>query len=118
MSCGNWCVYYSSRGNTSACSVCSDYEGGQNSRFDLGTIDPFKLAEGLARKKEEERRNKIPQLTSCIICLRVSLFYNKINDNFECLNQECELHVNHIVSGSKEYIEILRKIHPEDIEST
>ena len=90
MSCGSWCVYYASRGVSGACHSCSYYIDTKRPRFGLGKVDPFKLAEGLTRKKEEERRDKIPLLSDCSNCGKHSLFYDKIHDKFECLDKDCD----------------------------
>ncbi|KKM87910.1 hypothetical protein LCGC14_1264110 [marine sediment metagenome] len=52
-------------------------------------IDPFRLAKGLAHKKEQRRREDILMLSDCPQCLKPSLFYDKIHDGYECLNIVC-----------------------------
>ena len=53
-------------------------------------IDPFRLAKMLAEKQEKERRSKIPKLSDCPNCHKHSLFYNSVDDAFECLNPKCQ----------------------------
>jgi len=46
------------------------------------------------------RNDKIPQLSDCPICRKHALFYNQINDSFECLALECQ---HKIEAGTQEY---------------
>lgn len=88
MSCGSWCVYFRDKGPV--CHTCPDQLGRHTvPRTMLGTVDPFKLAEGLARKKEQQRREGIPTLSDCPQCSKPALFYDKIHDGYECLNLDC-----------------------------
>ena len=57
MSCGSWCVYYKSKGVTSACTNCSDYINMRKPKFELGKVDIFKLADGLSKRKAEGDEN-------------------------------------------------------------
>lgn len=89
MSCGSWCVYYRDKPN-GICSNCPSYENGVRPKADwLPSIDPFKLADELAKKQEKDRRNKIPLLSNCPRCGKHSLFYDRIHDKYECLNKDC-----------------------------
>ncbi len=91
MSCGSWCVYYRDRDTAAICKHCSNYEGPRaRARVELGKIDPFRLAKMLAEKQEKERRSKIPKLSDCPNCHKHSLFYNSVDDAFECLNPKCQ----------------------------
>ncbi len=87
LGCGSWCVYFRDKG--SVCHTCPNWLGYPTPRNTLGIVDPFKLAEGLARKKEQQRREAIPTLDVCPQCDKSSLFYDRIHDHFECLNLEC-----------------------------
>ncbi len=87
VSCGNWCVYFEGKGI--ACHTCPERLGRTTPRNTLGTVDPFRLAKGLARKKEQQRREGIPILSNCPQCHKPSLFYDKIHDCYECLNIVC-----------------------------
>ena len=91
MKCGSWCGYYDSKAPDETCKDC---------RTSAGNADMFELFRKLAIKREEERRNKIPQLSDCPICLKHALFYNQINDSFECLALECQ---HKIEAGTQEY---------------
>jgi len=103
MGCGAWCVYYRDRGKTSACTNCSNYIYNSKPKSSLGPVDPFRLAKLLKEKKEKERRDKIPRLSDCPRCLKPSLFYNSIDDTFECLNLECSIHNIPITADTEEY---------------
>jgi hypothetical protein len=77
------------------CQICN-YSSATKPRFELGNIDIFKMADGLAKKKKEDllkaekdRRDKIPMLSICSFCQQKSLFYNHIEDKYECLNLKC-----------------------------
>ncbi len=91
MECGSWCGYYDSKAPDETCKDC---------RVSAGNTDLFELFRKLAIKREEERRNKIPRLSDCPICRKHALFYNQINDNFECLALECQYTIE---SGTPEY---------------
>ena len=113
MGCGSWCVYFENK-VIDICKSCSEYEGGVSPRFELGKVDPFKLAIGLAEKREKERRGKIPRLSDCPICHEHSLFYNLVDDKFECLNQKCAVKQKHILPGTPEYKSILLRVLTEN----
>ncbi len=109
MECGSWCVYYTSRGVSGACTNCSAYVNNDvKPRFEFGRMNVFELAQKLAEKREQERRNQIPQLSSCPNCHKLALFYDAIGDNFSCLVIECKYT---IASGTAEYRAILLKIY-------
>lgn len=77
-------------------------------RVELGEVNVFKLAEGLKKKKEQERRQAIPRLSECPYCHEQSLFYNSIDDQFECMNMKgsCPRYNTPIQSGTTEYEKI------------
>ena len=104
MECGSWCVYYTSMGVGGACTNCSAHVRERKTRFEFGEVNPFELAQKLAEKREQERRNKILQLSNCPDCHKHSLFYNKLDDSFACLALECE---HSIKKGTMEYKAIL-----------
>lgn len=58
----------------------------------LGKVDIFKLAEGLAKKREWE---SLPiwaregRLGECPVCHKISLWYNRWAEEYECMNKEC-----------------------------
>jgi hypothetical protein len=94
MSCGNWCVYYQGGNYHPHCGGCSSYSGwGIKPRFELGAVDPFKLASLLKGKQESDRRRNISSigLRVCVNCSKKSLYYNSRDDQFECLNTECKV---------------------------
>ena len=91
MECGSWCGYYDSKRPMKLVRIA---ERGK------GNPDMFELFQKLAIKREEERRNKIPRLSDCPICRKHALFYNQINDSFECLALECQ---HKIEAGTQEY---------------
>lgn len=111
MSCGAWCVYFTSRGVSSACAGCSFYEVTNKPSLFIDEIDPFKMAIMLkikkAMKEEMERRSKIPQLSNCPQCLKHSLFYNNIADQFECLNLQCKIIISQSSLDYKRIIVII-----------
>jgi hypothetical protein len=110
MECGSWCVYYTSKGVSGACTSCSAYINEGKPRFESGGMNVFELANKLSQKREQERRNKIPQLSDCPNCHKHASFYNIINDKFECLAIECKYT---IAMGTVEYKAILIKIYGE-----
>lgn len=81
-SCGGY--VFDSNGRCKYCHVVPPDEGNKP-RVELGKVDIFKLAAGLAKKKEDGRRSNIPLLSDCPGCGRHSLFYNKYSDSYECL---------------------------------
>ncbi len=96
-----WCVYRDKR-NPDICKNCSHNTGGAQPKFELGKVDIFKLAEGL-KKKREEQNNKRPEpvpeenetrqpttLGTCPFCGKISLSYNEVSKQHECLNLECK----------------------------
>jgi len=103
MSCGTWCVYYKDRGKTSACFRCSDYISNK-ARFELGKVDIFKLAEGLAEKeKRTKEQDKIIgdatqekheiNLGICPHCGERSWWLNPYTHKHECMNRKtCPTH--------------------------
>lgn len=112
MGCGSWCVYYRDRDKLAkggVCTNCSDYEG-KRARFDLGKIDIFRLGKLLREKQEKEKRGKIPKLSDCPYCYEHSLFYNLVDDKFECLNLKCQAHSSHIIASTGKYKSILHAL--------
>ena len=114
MGCGTWCVYYTSRGVSSACIACSFYfdeyySSRSKPRSDLGQVDAFKLARLLQEKEEKKRRVSIPRLSDCPTCQEHSLYYDLAGDNFSCLNLKCGGYGTLILSGSEEYKSITRR---------
>lgn len=109
MDCGPWCVYYRDRDKLAKDGICSScpHYGGSRARFDLGKVDSFRLARMLAEKKEKERRDKILKLSDCPHCCKPSLFYNSVDDSFECLNLECPVHSIPITADTEEYKSII-----------
>lgn len=57
MSCGSWCVYYTSRNTTSngLCRNCGDYTDEHKARFELGKVDIFELARLLKEKEQKQK---------------------------------------------------------------
>jgi len=74
--------------------------------FESSGVNPFKLAEGLAKKRETDRRKAIPQLSDCPKCYKRALFYNILDDSFTCLAIECKYTV---ANGTMEYKALLDK---------
>lgn len=108
MGCGTWCVYYTSRGVSSACIACSYYcdeyySSRSKPTSDPGKVDAFKLARLLKEKAESKRRAAVPRLSDCPTCHEHSLYYDLIGDSFSCLNLKCGQYDNPILSGSEEY---------------
>jgi len=100
MECGPWCAYYDSEIPDRLCKDCPAYTDEDKLGRSIGNTDMFELVRRLALKREQVRRNKIPRLSDCPICSRHALFYNQIDDCFECLALECQ----HIIrSGTEEY---------------
>jgi hypothetical protein len=108
------------------CKFCG-YTPQINPRFELGKVDIFELAEGLKKKeqekeqnkflknlgeKEQERRKSIPRISDCPYCHENSLYYNPINDRFECLNKKtnCQKYSNPIVNDTQEYKSIIENL--------
>ena len=65
-------------------------------RSGLGSVDIFKLAEELKKreadkKPEDKRREEIPRLPECPYCHKFSLFFNKQDNIFECINTKCTM---------------------------
>jgi hypothetical protein len=58
VACGESCVYYRSRGTTSACLRCSDFVDNKKPRFGLGEVDVFELARLLKEKELKEKELK------------------------------------------------------------
>ena len=110
MECGSWCVYYASRGVSGACTNCSAYTDESKSKSESSGLNVFELAQKLAKKREQERRSQIPQLSSCPKCHKLALFYDVTGDSFECLALECKYT---IASGTVEYEAILFEIYGE-----
>ena len=111
MSCGPRCVYYRDRAKLAKngiCSTCPDYMGTRPSR-DPGKVDIFRLARLLEEKKEKERRANILKLSDCPHCHQPSLFYNPIDDCFECLNLKCPIHSIPITADTEEYKSIVER---------
>ena len=117
MACGPWCVYYRDRHKLSKdgiCNRCPDFEGSR-ARPDLEQkVDIFRLAELLKEKEEKKRRTKIPQLSDCPSCSKHSLFYNPVEDSFECLNLDCSARGKPIRTGSEGHKSILSRILKEE----
>lgn len=114
-----WCVYRDKK-NPDICRNCSHNTANPN--FELGTVDIFKLAEGLKRKREEQNSKKSApapegntteqsvKLGVCPQCGKISLFYNEVNKKHECLNLECKsrkgnLFINVIWPESSSHVE-------------
>lgn len=95
------------------CTNCGHVPNTGKPRFDMGNVDIFELAKGLERKKEENRRAKIPTLNNCPFCKIRSLFYDRISDLFECMNQTCGKHKIQFKNGFTEYNNILAFNHIE-----
>jgi len=94
----DWCVYRDKK-NPDICKNCSNNTTKLN--FELGTVDIFKLAEGLKKKQEQNDKKPEPKpeenttkqsvmLGTCPQCDKISLFYNEVNNEHECLNLECK----------------------------
>ena len=86
------------------------YSPSATPKFSLGKVDIWKLAEGLKAKEETKRRNSIPKLSSCPHCKERSLFYNLLDDRFECLNHKCKMFNTPILSNTLEYKDICRSL--------
>ncbi len=93
-----WCVYRDKK-NPDICKNCS--HNTVKPSFELGTVDIFKLAEGLKKKREEQNRKaeskpeesspeQTVRLGKCPYCGKISLFFNEANKRHECLNLECK----------------------------
>ena len=102
MECGSWCGYYDSKAPDETCKDC---------RASARNAEMFELARKLAVKREDDRRNRIPRLSNCPICRQHALFYNQINDSFECLALECQ---HKIESGAQEYKTMLLAVMNQD----
>lgn len=74
------------------------------------SVSPFDLAEALKEKAESDRRDSIPQLSTCFKCTKQSLFYDKINDIFDCINPKCTFYHIKILSNTDQYLEIIEKL--------
>ena len=109
MGCGSWCVYYKDRNKVGICNNCSSYEG-KRSRFELASIDLNKLHTIAIRNVMQKIKNSIPRLSECLHCQQHSLFYNSINDNFECLSIACAFNKKPILSASKDYIDVINSL--------
>lgn len=97
MGCGEWCVYYDSRGTCSACFNCSYYIGSKKSKFELGKVDMFKLAR-LLKEKEERKKRKQEEITKneheFVLerypnCGEKSWWFNPYKNKRECMNIRC-----------------------------
>jgi hypothetical protein len=77
--------------------------------FESSGVNPFKLAEGLDKKRETDRRKTIPQLSDCPKCYKRALFYNILDDSFTCLAIECVYYKCTIASETLEYKAIVMK---------
>jgi hypothetical protein len=93
------CCVYRDKKNPDICKNCSHNTA--KPKFELHPVDPFKLAEGLKRKRQEQNNKqsepkpentaKQPvKLDTCPQCDKISLFYNEANNKHECLNLECK----------------------------
>jgi hypothetical protein len=107
MRCDTGCLYFKVKGRNSACYGCTEYVNDkQPGSFESSGVNPLKLAEGLAKKRETDRRKTIPQLSDCPKCYKRALFYNIIDDSFTCLAIECKYTV---ASDTLEYTAIIIK---------
>jgi len=100
MECGSWCGYYDSKKPDETCKDCQASIVEDKFSTDFVNTDIFELVRKLAIKREDDRRNRIPRLSDCPICRKHALFYNQINDSFECLALECQ---HKIEAGTQEY---------------
>jgi hypothetical protein len=93
----DWCVYRDKQ-NPNICKNCSHNTA--KPKYELNPVDPFKLAEGLQKKRQEQNNKQSElkpentakqhvKLDSCPQCGKISLFYNEANNKNECLNLEC-----------------------------
>ena len=89
------------------CSHCGFVPKTSKPRFELNKVDIFDLADGLKKKQEENRRASIPTLNDCPFCKVHSLFYDRISDLFECMNQTCTKNKIALKNGIAEYQNIL-----------
>jgi len=108
MGCGEWCVYYNSRGKNSACIGCRYYINERHSKFELGKVDLFELAKGLRereqRKRDEskDKKNNVEEdieetgkivLDICPHCGERSWWLNPSTNKHECMNKKsCPTH--------------------------
>lgn len=104
MSCGKWCVYYKDRGKTSACFGCRYFVLDNTPRFELGKVDIFELAIGLAEKeKKAKEQDKVADdapkdkpkviLGICPYCGERSWWLNPYTNKYECMNKKsCPTH--------------------------
>jgi hypothetical protein len=77
-------------------------------RIEFGEINPFELAKKLEQKRENERKDKIPQLSDCPYChTPKALFYDKITYNFYCFKENRFK----AQTGTSEYKAIVMKFH-------
>jgi len=62
MSCGSWCVYFSSDHTNSACKNCK--EPGAKYVAKLADVDPFELARRLKEKREQQSKQRAGGLSA------------------------------------------------------
>jgi len=118
-----WGIWW---GEFGICKNCG-YMPKTGSRFEIEKVDIFDLAkalkekeqekeaeeayltspEYLEKKKERERRLAIPRLSYCPYCHKHSLFYNSVDDRFECLNKLCTISSKPILSDTEEYKNVI-----------
>ena len=92
MECGSWCVYYTSRGVSGACTNCSAYANERKPKYEFRNVNLFELAEKLKGKQQEQKNNETESeiLGICPNCGEKSFFNNKVEKKSECLNLKCK----------------------------
>lgn len=74
------------------CLNCGQNMNPKKPRKDLGKVDSSKLANGLAKRRKDDKPEELrkgSKLETCPRCGLQTLWYNKQAKKFECLNPYC-----------------------------
>lgn len=96
--------------NYGVCNFCGYAPKSVKPRFELAPIDLNKLHTTAIKSVMQKIKRSIPHLSKCLLCQQPSLFYNSIDDQFECLNPKCAIHYKPILVETKEYVDIINQL--------